>query len=359
MRKSAPLFSLAILAALALSCQKEDPVREGQVYLDLPEQPYNYRSGNSYQQDMKATLGRVLFYDKHLSINNSVACASCHKQQFAFADNVALSRGFDNRQTNRNSMPIQNFIFSGVVIGPRLFFWDGRENNIENLSRRPLANHVEMGIPDLSELPAKLQQLPHYPGLFREAFGSEEITTDRMASAMAAFMMAIESKHTRFDLFESGNSAALNALELKGQALFNTTYDCASCHRVSLFSYAGDEMMNIGLPYANGDIGAAALHNNAPEMMGVFRIPNLRNVALTAPYMHDGRFKTLEDVLEHYSHGIQDDPNLDDRLKDVQGRPMRMNIPAEDKQAIVAFLNTLTDPVLTTDPRYSDPFKVK
>lgn len=359
MRKLAPLFSLAVLAAIVLSCQKDDPVQSGTVYLDLPEQPYNYRPGNSYQQDMKATLGRVLFYDKHLSLNNSVACASCHKQQFAFSDNVALSRGFDNRQTRRNSMPIQNFSFNSFVMGPRLFFWDGRENNIEQLSRRPLANHVEMGIPDLSELPAKLQHLPHYPGLFREAFGTEEISTDRMASALGAFMMAIESRNTRFDQFEQGNNSVLNALELKGHALFNTTYNCASCHQVSIGGYAGDEMMNIGLPYANGDIGAAALHNNDPMMMGVFRIPNLRNVGITAPYMHDGRFKTLDDVLEHYSHGIQNDPNLDTRLKDAQGRPLRMNIPDEDKKAIVAFLNTLTDPVLITDPRYSDPFKVK
>jgi cytochrome c peroxidase len=261
-------------------------------------------------------------------------------------------------------MPIQNLGFStkcGPIFNPfqsnGLFFWDARETDLKNLITRPITNHVEMGIDDVSVLPGKLVGLPYYKDLFEKAYGSEEITVDKIAEAMTAFMVAIRSENTRFDQVTQGQGE-FTALELEGQNLFNTKYDCNSCHQLSPQGYTSTQFMNIGLDYPNTDRGMGVVSNN-PQLDGSFKIPNLRNVGLTAPYMHDGRFATLNDVLEHYSHGIQNDPNLDPRLRTTNGQPLRMNISENEKKAIVAFLNTLTDYSMVTDDRYSDPFKVK
>jgi cytochrome c peroxidase len=313
--------------------------------------------------NQKATLGRVLFYERRLSLNSSVACASCHQQDAAFSDKVAFSRGFENKLTRRNSMPIQNLGFStgGVIFNPfqsnGAFFWDARETNLKDLISRPITNHVEMGIDDVSELPTRLVGLPYYQDLFKKAYGSEEITVDKIADAMTIFLVAIRAENTRFDQVNQG-LGSYNALELEGQRLFNTKYDCASCHQLFPQAYSSAQFMNIGLEFPNVDKGMGAVTNNA-QLNGMFKIPNLRNVALTAPYMHDGRFATLDDVLEHYSHGIQDDPNLDERLRATTGQPLRMNISDNEKTAIIAFLNTLTDYSMITDEKYSDPFKLK
>jgi len=366
MKKLSLLFLLAA-AATVYSCKKEKDVQGtgGTVYLDIPANGNDFFGSQAIDANQKATLGRVLFYERNLSVNNAIACASCHKQELAFSDNVRFSRGFENRLTGRNSMPIQNLnstfgnafqIVPSTFIGT--FFWDGRENNLANLIARPISNHVEMGITDLSSLPAKISSLPYYKDLFKKAYGSEEITVEKISDAMSMFLFAIRSTNTRFDHYQNG-TGELTAMELEGQNLFNTKYACNNCHKIFVGGYTGFEFMNIGLDYPNVDVGAGAITKD-PSWNGKFKIPNLRNVALTAPYMHDGRFAKLEDVLEHYSHGIQDDPNLDDRLKDkVTGEPMRMNISDNEKKAIVAFLNTLTDYSMITDDRYSSPFKVR
>jgi cytochrome c peroxidase len=309
----------------------------------------------------------VLFYDKQLSINNSVSCASCHKQAFAFADNAKLSRGFENRITSRNSMPIQNigtplfgFGFQGdPIFFPQALFWDGREHDLNALVLRPIVNHVEMGITDLDMLVEKLKKVPYYKDLFIEAFGSEEITTDRVGTAVAAFMRNITSRNTRFDQAMNGNGQ-LTPNELRGFALFFEKYDCNSCHQVqdpNGYIEAGT-FSNIGLDPVYTDNGVALVTKNQTDN-GSFKIPSLRNVALTAPYMHDGRFKTLDEVLDHYSNGIANHPGLDNRLKDANGGPMRMNISKSEKEAIIAFLNSLTDYSMIHDPKFSNPFTAK
>lgn len=352
------ILLLALGTGIIYSCNKEKaPSSSGTAYLDLPASPYQYTG--DVTTDNKATLGRVLFYEPRLSINNSVACASCHHQEFAFADNVSLSRGFENRLTKRNSMPIQNLSSPFVPLGGQqagTFFWDGRESSLQNLIARPITNHVEMGIDDLATLPSKLSSLPYYQDLFVKAYGSSDITMDKISEAMSTFLMSINANNTKLDKVGMTVNSQLSPLEMEGFELFNTKYECSGCHRVFNGSYSSSDFMNIGLDFPNVDKGQGEL---IPGNEGKFKIPNLRNVALTAPYMHDGRFATLDQVLDHYSHNIKDDPNLDSRLRAINGQPLRMNIPTGERQAIIAFLNTLTDYDMITDKKFSNPFKVK
>ncbi len=374
MKKTGFLFLVALIPIGAFfSCHSLDKsvtASGGAAYLDLPSTTYPYFSRSSGRQedslDNIATLGRVLFYDRHLSVNNAISCASCHKQAYAFSDNTDKSFGFENRKTTRNTPAIQNLGFSGfdmvgvfngntTVAGG--LFWDGRENNLRNLISRPLSNHIEMGVGDVSELGPKLTQLSYYAELFKKAYGSSDITVDRLSNAIATYMMAIKAVNTRFDQQQKG-LASFTALEAEGEALFSRKYNCASCHNEQLNGYFSGQFANIGLDNGYSDKGLGTITGKASNN-GAFKVPNLRNVALTAPYMHDGRFKTLDEVIEHYNKGIQPDAALDERLKDDSGAPMRMNISAQEKTAIIAFLNTLTDVDMITNPAFSDPFKTR
>lgn len=366
MKKTVLYLGLAALS-IATACNKNEKkvaadTAQPEVYLDLSGDAKYFKGFYPEEIDNKAVLGRVLFYDKQLSVNNAIACASCHKQEFAFSDNVAHSRGFEGRLTGRNSMAIQNFGNGAPVnmlgrFNSGFLFWDGRETDLVSLVSRPILNHVEMGITDVDELPAKLERTGYYQDLFMNAYGDKGITMDRIAEAMATFMSSILSEQTRFDRFME-NQEGLTATELHGFQLFQQKYNCGSCHVIQEGTYHASLFANIGLDAQTKDKGAGVLGSmEFPE--GSFKAPNLRNVARTAPYMHDGRFNTLEEVLEHYSHGIQDHPQLDARLRDENGSPMRMNISTQEKQAIIAFLNTTTDYAMLSDEKYSNPFKTK
>jgi cytochrome c peroxidase len=353
------LFSVVFL----FSCKKEDDTALKASYLDLPPQPANYfvNVDNNLPE-----LGRVLFYDKQLSVNNSVSCSSCHKQVHGFADNVALSRGFDNQLTIRNSMPIQNLgfqsgsIVNGDFISTSLLFWDGRERNLGNMVLRPIINHVEMGIADTETLAKKLSAIPYYTPLFKKAFGSEEVTPQKISTSLTFFVQSINSTHSKFDKAKNGG-VQLSALEATGKNLFFKIYDCNSCHQVETpngYEVFGGGFANIGLNSEYADDGLSKV-TGRPTDAGKFKIPSLRNVAFTAPYMHDGRFSTLDEVMEHYSSQIANHPNLDFRLRNANGQADQKNISEFDKKAIIAFLNTLTDHEVITDPKFSSPFKVR
>ncbi|MEO8149724.1 MAG: cytochrome c peroxidase [Bacteroidia bacterium] len=339
-----------------LSCSDKQSGSPTTLTLDLPAQPYNYGVSNNDA----ATLGRVLFYDKHLSVNNSIACASCHKQAIAFSDNVRFSSGFENRVTSRNSLPIQNVAFAQEL------FWDGRQKFLAPMVLKPIVNHVEMGMADVDAVVKKVQTLPAYKDLFFKAYNSYDIDGLKISDALKTFTSSIRSNNTRFDKFLA-NMTSFTAQEMEGRELFFSKYNCASCHVPQVAAgpgYGGVGssrsigMANIGLDknYADNGLG---LITGDPNDNGKFRIPILRNVALTAPYMHDGRFTTLDDVLEHYSHGIAKHKNLDQRLRDTDNQPKKFNISDQEKTALIAFLNTLTDYTVVTDPKFSNPFKVK
>ncbi len=359
--KKAALLSVIVFGttAILVSCERDKDLQTQTVELVLPE--------SNSQTDNQFSLGRTLFYDNHLSLSNSVSCGSCHKQSEAFADDVRFSKGFNGELGTRNTPAIQNLGNSST------FFWDGREHALSNMVTKPVMNHAEMGLVSPDQILARVKAQSYYKELFTKAFGDEEITINRISSSLSFFVGSISSRMG--SKFENRNSAILTAEELKGLDLFDGKYNCTSCHVPSdpkgyndggnptdpsePFTGFQPIMVNIGLDAEYADNGLGALTKN-PEQNGMFKIPNLKNVAITAPYMHDGRFNTLEEVMDHYSDGIKDHPNLDGRLKDEQtGHAVVMNIPAADKKALIAFLHTLTDNSIRTNPQFSNPFKSK
>lgn len=369
--KNATLITAIVLAIVWQSCQKEEvPTNTAKGSPVLPSTPYAYYEASHSDSliNHKATLGRVLFYEKRLSLNNSVSCGSCHKQSAGFADNVQFSRGLNNELTDRNSMPVMNLpttmgVFPGIGPGDdmfmqRMFFWDGRERDLRSLVSRPIANHIEMGVEDPASLIPRLQALPYYPELVKKAFGDEQMTLSRLADAIAVFMESIQSKNTRFDQYiaQQSKPGILNSQEEVGYQLFLNKYNCSGCHNPFPGEYISPEPKNIGLDAYSPDPGLATITGNSADR-GRFKVPILRNIAQTAPYMHDGRFETLEEVIDHYSEGIQDSEALHPLLRDSMGRPLKLSIPDHEKRALVAFLNALTDHSLLSDSKFSDPFQ--
>ncbi|HZY79932.1 MAG TPA: cytochrome c peroxidase [Cyclobacteriaceae bacterium] len=386
------LLSYSCLLALSIVLGSCDPMEldtVGETYLDLPSVRYNYNNFTDTTNTL-STLGRVLFYDRQLSINNTISCSSCHKQSAAFADNQRFSRGFEGKLTSRNSMPIQNIDFGGSALFSSLssfkpmvdpitsnsapfsgqhLFWDGRETSLQKLVLQPVGNHIEMGIKDADALAEKLSALPYYQSLFTEAFQTSEVTPERISMALTAFTSSIRTGQTRFDAHNISKFSAIDAgttahsdltpLELEGMMLFDQKYKCNSCHQVTSpigYIFAGT-FANIGLDKVYADNGLSDVTGD-PADAGKFRIPSLRNVSHTAPYMHDGRFETLEEVIHHYSEGMADHPNLDARLQ-RNGTAQSMNISEHETQAIIAFLRTLNDESVLTDPKFSNPFKTR
>jgi cytochrome c peroxidase len=241
-------------------------------------------------------------------------------------------------------------------------FWDGRKTNMEEAVIEPIFNHIEMGLKALDELPRKLEQQPYYAPLFKTAFATTEINMWRIQSSLSSFVAAMRTTSSKFKLSEKGG-AALNSSESLGRILFIEKYNCSSCHQGQLglqtpheYEFQA-EFANIGLSSNTTDRGLSMTTALAGDD-GLFRVPSLNNVGLTAPYMHDGSIASLEEVIDHYSHSIQPHRNLDARLKENDGTPMRMDISAEEKKAIIDFLLTFTDNSIAKDQWLSDPFKI-
>lgn len=305
--------------------------------------------------DHGATLGRVLFYDKRLSLNNAVSCASCHLQSAAFADNNRLSPGFQGKLTSRNSMAIVNPFMNQNL------FWDSRTQTLNDLILQPVQHHVEMGMESLDYLHKKLAEEDFYPPLFEAAYGSSEITSERISDAVTQFLSSFASFNSKFDEAESNDGYTYSPLERRGREMFFGAAKCSQCHagpNLAAEDFPGGEYGGTG-----GDLGARGTANIGlesqtidPGFNGQFRIPTLRNIELTGPYMHDGRFSTLMEVIDHYNDGVKNHPKLDDKLIGRNGLPQRLGLSAADKLALVEFLRTLTDHQLINDPRFSDPF---
>jgi cytochrome c peroxidase len=307
-----------------------------------------------------ATLGRVLFHDRSLSRNGLVSCASCHTQAVGFDDPTRFSIGFEGRITARASMPLVNVRFNP---GGRQFR-DARAENLEAQVLLPFTDPIEMGLAP-GELATRVSDHAHYRPLFRAAFGDETVSEERIAQALAQFVRSIVSYRSRYDRERSLVPSAdlpfpgFTESENRGKALFlarreNGGAGCASCHETEAFVMLHPR--NNGLDAATGvDDGVGAITGRAHEM-GLFRAPSLRNVAVTAPYMHDGRLASLEAVLDHYSGGVAAHPNLSPELRRDDGSPANLQLSPADREALVDFLETLTDTELLADPRFSDPF---
>ena len=347
--------------------------------LELPEEYFNYanivlpayfehealvNADNTPEDnpttDAGATLGRVLFYDKRLSLTNTQSCADCHKQSIGFTDDAQFSRGFVGGFTARNSMNLANARYYPTGA----FFWDERAVDLEDQILQPIQDPIEMGL-TLEELITKLESTEFYPGLFEDAFGTSDITADRIAKATSQFIRSMVSYQSKYDegramVFPAGPDMPFpnfTASENRGKMIFLDPQfgGCVTCHGTE--GFIAPEPRNNGLDLVYEDNGLGDVTGIEADN-GRFKVPSLRGVELSAPYMHDGRFETLEEVIEHYSTGVQDHPNLSPQLRPGGpfAPPKHLNLSEEDKVAMVDFLKTLTDYEFIIDERWSDPF---
>ncbi len=300
-------------------------------------------------------LGRHLFYDPILSIDSTLSCSSCHLSDLAFTDGEAVSPGVDGILGPRSSMSLIN-----IGYNYRGLFWDGRVRTLEEQAKLPIEDPIELNH-TFTELISDLQGHDEYPRMFREAFGinnTDEITADLTAKAIAQFeRILISGSNSKYDRAINANTAALTPLEQHGFDLFVDAGDedtvdaeCSHCHHGGLFM--GDLFFNNGIDDTTNpdnllDLGRGGV-TGYPIDMGKFKAPTLRNIELTAPYMHDGRFATLEEVIEHYNSGGHPAPNLDQNI-----RPLNMS--EYDKEALLAFLHTLTDTTYLYPQLVSNP----
>ncbi len=313
----------------------------------------NNTPGNNPVTDAGATLGRVLFYDTRLSANNTVSCSSCHQAEHGFSDPRPLSTGFQGGLTGRNSMGLTSarYYQSGK------FFWDERAATLEAQVLQPIQDSVEMGM-TLPALVAKLGAETYYQQLFAAAFGDSAVTSERISRSLAQFVRSIVSKTTKYDAGVAVNFTNFTAQENQGRQLFGAS-GCVACHGTD--NFVPPVAFNNGLEFPLLDRGLGAVTGLATDD-GKFKTGSLRNIGLTAPYMHDGRFATLDQVVEFYNSGVVNTPNLANQLRNPPGgpnggQPRRLNLTNAQKSALVAFLNTLTDTTVTTDPRFADPFR--
>ncbi len=364
------LSLLAALLALAVSCRKsgtDDPAPKPSDNTPTPLQwmkpsyfpdPVYDLSKNPLTVE-GVELGKFLFYDGILSKTNNIGCGTCHQQQAAFTHHGHdLSHGVDDKIGTRNAPSVQNMAWNTS------FFWDGGVHDLDLVPPVPIQNKVEMD-ERVSNVIEKLKKTPvagaakqvDYPKMFKAAFGSDSITADRMMKALSQFMMTMVSATSRYDYFVRGDASAMTAQEKDGLTIFKQK--CASCHAGELFT--DQKFRNNGLvPNRINDQGRYDITLNADDRLK-FKVPSLRNVGLTAPYMHDGRFTTLEQVLDHYANdkpgnkdSIYVSPTLDPLLN-VAGQRRGISLTSAEKQSIIAFLKALNDDDFIKDKRFSDP----
>ncbi|MGI9190984.1 MAG: cytochrome-c peroxidase [Chitinophagaceae bacterium] len=345
--------------------------------LNLPPEPYNYanpplpaffkdsfitRTDNTPADnpinDWGATLGRVLFYDKELSLSRTKNCASCHNQNHGFSDTAQLSVGHTGGKTHRHSMSLINARY----YENKRFFWDERAATLEEQVLQPIQDSIEMGM-TLDLLVNRLKQKPYYPILFRKAFGTENITADLTAKALSQFVRSIVSYRSKYDRARSEVNKpndyfpAFTSEENLGKSIFmnNVVVNCFGCHHTDLF--LGDQPRNNGVQMDNLDAGIYA-HTRQNGDQGKFKTPSLKSVMLRSRYMHNGTLKGIDAVIEHYNLGILPNPNLDNHLVDVNTKlPKIMNLTPNEIQALKAFLATLSDWELSKDEAFANPFR--
>ena len=302
-------------------------------------------------------LGRFLFYEKKLSGNNTMSCGSCHQQEKAFTDGKALAVGIDGLEHKRSTMSLANMLWN------KHFNWDGGSFSLEEQARIPIENPVEMH-QDLEEAVQELQATALYPEMFLKAFGSDTITEERILKSLSQFERTLISANSRYDQYLQDQDV-LTEEEVEGMQLFMTHPEprmglrggnCGDCHGGTLLTM--QTFHNNGLDEVFTDNGLGEV-SGIPRQNGMFRAPSLRNIALTAPYMHDGRFKTLEEVLTHYNdHMNYNSPNLDPLIIESsnQFNGKTLSLTEEEKRKIILFLHTLTDSTFISDKSFSDPF---
>ena len=350
-------YSLIALIT-CFACSKDESITNGYVpkpvSIDIPEVsqdrilPPVIPINNPLTEEGIA-LGKKLFFDKKLSADNTQSCATCHASQKAFTNNLQFSIGIDNIEGTRNSMPLFNLAWNY----DDKFFWDGRELSLERQVFDPITNPIEMHN-TLDNVVQRLQQDPNYPPLFEQAFGTSAIDSVMVSKAISQFERTIISANSKFDRYLLGE-ATLTPQELEGFNVFmdENRGDCFHCHGSENNPlWTDNKFHNNGLDANPSDLGLGVASGD-PNDNGKFRTPSLRNLAFTAPYMHDGRFATIEEVINHYSEGLQDSPTIDPLMKKVEQGGVQLS--TTDKENLKQFLLSLSDFEFITNPQYAHP----
>ncbi len=355
---------------MVIGCKKTDKPNP-LVQLDCNQTPYSldlpsYFGINDTVQKRLANnpltvegveLGRHLFYDPILSENYTISCGSCHIQEYSFSDPRRFSTGTKGIPGKRNSMALVNLLWT------RDFFWDGRAKTLEEQVLHPIQDPSEMNM-KLDAVIERLKNSSKYKEMFKKAFCSDEIDIDKLSKALAQFVHSLISKDSKFDRYLRGEYS-LTPNERMGLQLFQTHpipnrlrgANCGDCHFQPFFD--GKDFKNNGLDSIYTDLGYQNVTQN-PFDVGKFKVVTLRNIALTAPYMHDGRFNTLEEVLEFYDKHVKVGEFTDPLIMEasnINGAAPRLFLTDQEKSQIISFLHTLTDSVFITNPKFSSPFK--
>lgn len=332
------IILIFILVVSIYSCKVEDSndaIISFNQPASFPSPVYTFQNNELTQSGFE--LGRKLFYDPILSKDNTISCGSCHQQVVAFAHGEhKLSHGINGLLGTRNSPALFNIAWQNA------FFWDGGSTSIELQPVGPITNPVEMD-ETITNVISKLRSTSTYPSLFQNAYGKDTITSQLMLRALAQFMAAMVSADSKYDQYKNG-TASFNSEELNGYQIFRQ--HCESCHKEPLFTDLS--YRNNGLDIAFGRDAGRARITLQPQDSGKFKVPSLRNIAVTGPYMHDGRFNSLSLVIDHYRSGIKQSSTLDSQL--ISG----ISLTAAEKLALLSFLNTLTDYTFINDKRFSE-----
>lgn len=344
-------WPILILCLIALSFGRNDLSKhyvfpELNYFPEMPQSPINPVTNAGAQ------LGRHLFYDPVLSRDSTISCGSCHKQEFAFADGQKqFSDGIDGARTKRNALPLFNLAWYPE------FFWDGRAASLEEQVFHPVSDTSEMDL-KWTEAENRIANNPFYRKKFEDAFGDEVIDSTRIAFAIGQFLRTLISHNSKYDDVIAGVEY-FNPDEFAGFALMHdmTKGDCLHCHSFDAnalgtsLNFSNNGLDDVKRPEDFWDKGYGG-HSGSAADIGKFKIPSLRNIALTAPYMHDGRFETLEEVLDFYSEGVHPSANIDSKMGLAhQGG---VHLSEWEKCEIIAFLHTLTDSTFIRNPAFSD-----
>jgi cytochrome c peroxidase len=331
------IIGITLSVALMLtSCQKtiEKPSLTFVKPAHFPEP--TYKLGNNPINREGFELGRKLFYDGMLSRDGSISCGSCHQQASAFTHHGHdISHGINDRLGSRNAPPVMNMAWATS------FFWDGGVHDLDLFAIAPIENPVEMD-ETFANVVKKIKNHPDYPALFQKAFGDSEVTSARVLKALSQFQLMLVSAESRYDKFRLGDKSALNVDEAAGLELVKTK--CGNCHTGELFT--DNSFRNNGIQHFR-DLGRQNITLNESDKFK-FKVPSLRNIAKTAPYMHDGRFLNLDAVLEHYRNGVKQSINLDPSVKNG------IAMTDDEKRQIIAFLNALTDDSFLKNPEFAE-----
>lgn len=345
---------ILLMGAGVIACSKADISRQPQPvtlqapagFPAIPGMPDNPLTREGIE------LGRLLFYDKRLSGTNQLSCASCHRPELSFSDGMALSHiGVSGNPLHRSAPALINLAWAGNGL-----FWDGGSTNLESQALAPLTNPDEMH-QELYELMNELRAVPDYVSRFRFVFNDDQIKTGNIMKALAQFQRTFISAGSRYDKYKRHEPGGnLNDLELQGMQLVQTR--CGGCHKGELFT--DNDYHNNGIDADFSDNSLEGIYQGRyritydPADMGKFKTPTLRNVMLTAPYMHDGRFATIGQLLDHYSSGVKASATLDPQLRQANGQP-GIPMSEQEKQAVAAFLNALTDSDFINNPALNHP----